>query len=35
MTNPLPADALRWRCDIAGLSFELTDDVESIRRVVG
>ncbi|MBU0640262.1 MAG: AAA family ATPase, partial [Planctomycetes bacterium] len=35
MTNPLPADVLRWRCDGAELSFETTSDVKPLVGVVG
>jgi len=33
--DPLPAGALRWRCDPARLPFETTDEVEPIAGVVG
>lgn len=33
--SPLPADALRWQCDPAKLSFETTSQVEPISGVVG
>jgi predicted ATP-dependent protease len=32
---PLPAEALRWRCDPAQLGFETTDDVPPIDGMVG
>jgi predicted ATP-dependent protease len=35
MTDSLSADALRWRCDAAGLSFDTTDDVKPLVGVVG
>ena len=35
MTNPLPADGLRWRCDAAELDFETTNDVKPLVGVVG
>jgi predicted ATP-dependent protease len=35
MTDPLPAEALRWRCDAAELSFESTNDVKPLVGVVG
>jgi ATP-dependent Lon protease len=35
MTNPLPKQALRWRCDPKTLEFETTADIEPIPGVVG
>ncbi|MFQ5507124.1 MAG: AAA family ATPase, partial [Planctomycetota bacterium] len=35
MVDPLPAGALRWRCDPDSLPFESTDDVEPVVGVVG
>ena len=35
MTNPLPADVLRWRCDATELGFETTNDVKPLVGVVG
>jgi predicted ATP-dependent protease len=35
MTDPLSADALRWRCDAAELDFESTNDVKPLVGVVG
>ncbi|MHC4548848.1 MAG: Lon protease family protein [Planctomycetota bacterium] len=35
MVEPLPCEALRWRCDPQKLPFETTDDVEPIAGVVG
>jgi ATP-dependent Lon protease len=33
--EPLPLEALRWRCDAASLPFETTDDVEATAGIVG
>jgi len=33
--NPLPADALCRRCDLAGLTFETTSELEDLPEVVG
>ena len=35
MTDPLPADVLRWRCDASELGFETTNDVKPLVGVVG
>ncbi len=35
MVDPLPCDALRWRCDPAKLAFKTTADLEPIRGVIG
>jgi len=35
MTNPLPVDVLRWRCDATELGFETTNDVKPLVGVVG
>ncbi|MHC4974763.1 MAG: Lon protease family protein [Planctomycetota bacterium] len=35
MVDPLPCNALRWRCDPDRLDFETTDDVEPIVGVIG
>ncbi len=35
MTDPLPAESLRWRCDPESLPFETTQSVEPIAGVIG
>jgi ATP-dependent Lon protease len=35
MIEPLPCNALRWRCDPDRLEFETTDDVEPVAGVIG